>query len=154
MMCQACGVEAPTKYVAFYQNIGALVMRFHKSMEGELCKGCIHKYFWEFTGITMLVGWFGTISLIITPFFLLNNFFRYLTCLTMPGVPEGAVPAELTEDAVNRLHPYTREIFDRIGQDEPFPRVIEDVGMRAGVTPGQVSLYVRAVVAAARNRQG
>ena len=25
MICEACGVEAPTKYVAFYQNIGVLV---------------------------------------------------------------------------------------------------------------------------------
>lgn len=38
MICQSCGVEAPTKYVAFYQNIGALVMRFTRSAEGRMCK--------------------------------------------------------------------------------------------------------------------
>jgi hypothetical protein len=31
-ICQACGCVAPTKYVEFYQNIGALVMRYHKSV--------------------------------------------------------------------------------------------------------------------------
>ena len=35
MICQACGVEAPTKYVEFYQNIGAIFMRFHKSIQGN-----------------------------------------------------------------------------------------------------------------------
>ena len=44
-LCQACGVEAPTKYVEFHQNVGALVMRFHKSYKGHMCKSCIHKYF-------------------------------------------------------------------------------------------------------------
>jgi hypothetical protein len=36
MICQHCGVEAETKYVSFHQNIGALVVRFSKSIEGRL----------------------------------------------------------------------------------------------------------------------
>ena len=87
MICQHCGVEAPTKYVEFYQNIGALVLRFHKSISGELCKSCIHRTFWSYTGVNMFLGWWGTISFLVTPFFLLNNTFRYLTCLTLPPVP-------------------------------------------------------------------
>jgi hypothetical protein len=43
--CQSCGVEAPTKYVEFYQNIGALFMRFSKSIKGILCKNCINHCF-------------------------------------------------------------------------------------------------------------
>ena len=57
MICQCCGVEAPTKYVAFYQNIGALVMRFTNSMEGNLCKSCIHSTFWKFTLTNTTLGW-------------------------------------------------------------------------------------------------
>ncbi|OWK45187.1 hypothetical protein FRUB_01518 [Fimbriiglobus ruber] len=34
MICQDCGVEAETKHVSFHQNIGALVVRFPKSIEG------------------------------------------------------------------------------------------------------------------------
>jgi hypothetical protein len=81
--CQACGLEAPTKYVAFYQNIGALILRFGKSLEGNLCKNCIHKYFWEYTLFTATLGWWGIITFILTPFFLLNNTIRYLGCLGM-----------------------------------------------------------------------
>jgi hypothetical protein len=88
MYCEACGRKAPTKYVAFYQNIGALILRFHKSMEGELCKPCINKYFWEFTLVNLTLGWWGIISFIITPFFIINNVVRYLGCLGMPSGEE------------------------------------------------------------------
>jgi hypothetical protein len=36
MFCQSCGVEAHTKYVASYQNIGALLMRFIRLYIHEL----------------------------------------------------------------------------------------------------------------------
>ena len=76
MFCQSCGAEAPTKHVAFYQNIGALVMRFTSTIKGDLCKSCIHRHFWKFTLVNVTLGWWGLHSLIITPFFLLNADFR------------------------------------------------------------------------------
>ena|SRR3989344_7957613 len=79
--CQSCGIWAETKYVEFYQNIGVVVMRFHKSIKGNLCKRCINKYFWPYTLITIGVGWIGVISFLVAPFFVLNNIFRYLTSL-------------------------------------------------------------------------
>ena len=30
MICQSCGVEAPTRKVLFVQHIGAIVMFFHR----------------------------------------------------------------------------------------------------------------------------
>src|SRR5262249_52307306 len=106
MICQACGVEAPTKYVAFYQNIGALILRFSKSAQGELCKSCIQKYFWQFTLTNLVLGWWGVISFFVTPFFLLNNIVRYLLCLGMEPVPEGATPPRLTEEAGGQIKPH------------------------------------------------
>jgi hypothetical protein len=145
MICQVCGVEAPTRYVAFYQNIGALVMRFSKSIEGNLCKSCIHKYFWEFTTINFFLGWWGMISIVVTPFFIINNVGRYLFCLGMQPVQEGATAPRLTDDAIGRLKPYTRQIFDRIGEKESLDSVAEDIAALAGVTPGQVHLWIHAV---------
>lgn len=147
MICQHCGIEAPTKYVAFYQNIGALVMRFTKSVEGNLCKPCIHKNFWSMTGITLLIGWLGTISLILAPIFVLNNIFRYLFCLTMEGVPPDAVTPRLTEADVDRIAPHAEELFKRL-QDEDFEDVADDIADKARVTPGQVFLFIREVAAA------
>ena len=83
--CQVCGADAPVKYVEFHQNIGALVMRFHKSIKGNLCKSCIHSKFWPMTMTTLGIGWLGTISIILAPIFVINNTVRYLGCLTMPS---------------------------------------------------------------------
>ena len=87
MYCQNCGAQAPTKHVAFYQNIGVILMRFTREVEGDLCKSCINKYFWKYTLINLFLGWWGVISFCVTPFFILNNVFRYLTCLNLKPTP-------------------------------------------------------------------
>lgn len=85
--CKSCGMPAETTYVAFYENIGMLVMRKSKSIKGNLCKHCINYYFWNMTGKTMLLGWWGTISLFVTPFILLNNIFRFIFTFDMERPP-------------------------------------------------------------------
>ncbi|MFN0017293.1 MAG: hypothetical protein ACKVP0_03475 [Pirellulaceae bacterium] len=147
MYCQKCGIEAPTKYVAMYQNIGALVMRFSSSVEGNLCKNCIHSTYWTMTGINMTLGWWGMISLVVTPFFIINNTVRYLGCLGLESPNPGAAPPQLTDDACARLQPLVQEIFGRLNAQEPLERVCQDIALRTGLTPGQVSLYVAAVMA-------
>lgn len=89
MQCQACGARAETRYVEFHQNIGALIMRFSKSVRGDLCKSCIHRYFWELTSINLFLGWWGIISFFVNIAFIINNVVRYLSCLTMAPVEQG-----------------------------------------------------------------
>ena len=79
--CQNCQRLLPTKYVKFYQNIGLLVQRRYSDIEGRMCRECIDKYFWEYTLKTLMLGWWGTISFLITPFYLLNNVGRYILTL-------------------------------------------------------------------------
>ncbi len=143
MICQKCGVEAETKYVAFYQNIGLLVMRLSNSMEGNLCKSCVHGTFWQYTLVTLCFGWFGIISLIVTPFFVLNNFLRYIFCLGMQTVPPDATPPVLTDDAIDRLHPLTDDLISQLNAGEDFDRVAENIAYRANVTKGKVALWLR-----------
>jgi hypothetical protein len=83
--CQKCGQLAPTRHVVLYQNIGLVVMHLTKKIDGHLCKACISKYFWEFTMITFLAGWWGIISFFLTPFFLINNVSQYLGSAGMPA---------------------------------------------------------------------
>lgn len=80
--CAACGEYGQTWGVTYRQNIGALVMRFHKKLEAELCRRCAGKYFWEFSLTTLFLGWWGVISAIVTPFFLLGNVISYLPSMT------------------------------------------------------------------------
>ena len=85
--CQLCGCQAPSRQTTFYQNIGMLVMRRMKTLNAVMCKACVHQNFWKMTSITLLVGWLGTISVIIAPFLVLANIFTYVTRLGMPAAP-------------------------------------------------------------------
>ncbi len=85
MSCQLCGAQAPTKDVTLYQNVGALIMRFHKKLQGSLCKSCITQNFWKMTLITLAVGWLGVISLVVAPIFIIANIIQYIRCLGMPS---------------------------------------------------------------------
>jgi len=144
-VCQTCGVEAPTRYVEFYQNIGALVVRYHRSVKGHLCKSCIHRYFWKYTSTNLTLGWWGTISLVVTPIYTLNNIGRYLWCARMPAVPEGASRPELTSEAFERLKPYTETLIARLNSRENLYVVASDIAASSEVTQGQVLRYVQAL---------
>ena len=153
MICQACGVEAPTKQVEFRQNIGALFMRFHRKIKGNLCKSCVHKNFWKMTGITLAVGWLGMISLVVAPIFIVMNVVNYLRCAGMPPVPPMARPPELTDQIMTALHPQAQQIMARLNAGEDAKKIAADVAYTSGATPGQVVLYIRGLVKAAQQQR-
>jgi hypothetical protein len=95
--CEVCGTQAPVKHVKLYQHIGLLIIRLSKSIKGNLCKGCINKYFWEFTLVTLLLGWWGVISFIVTPIIILNNVIHYI----------GSLGLARTHSAINLNEPKT-----------------------------------------------
>ncbi len=149
MFCQNCGVEAPTRHVAFYQNIGAVVVRFGKSVKGDLCKDCIQQIFTRFTLINLLLGWWGVISFILNPFLIINNLVRYIGALSLEPVPSTSIRPVLTESVVARLQPHTEAIFNRLNQGEPLEAVMSSIAYQAGVQPGEAFLYTQAVAQAA-----
>ena len=150
MICQACGVEAPTKQVEFRQNIGALILRFHRKIKGELCKSCVHKNFWKMTLVTLTVGWLGMISLVVAPIFIIMNIVNYLSCMSLQPVPPMARPPELTEQVMTALHPQAQQIIARLNAGEDLKKVAADVAYTSGVTPGQAVLYIHGLVQAAQ----
>lgn len=152
IICQSCGIEAPTRAIEFHQNIGALFMRFHKTCKGNLCKRCIHRRFWQFTATNLTLGWWGYISLVMTPVFTINNIVRYLGALGLAPVPKGATVPVLTPEAIAKLTPHGHGIVARLNQRESLDVVAREIAARAGVTPGQVVKYVVAL-AAARQQQ-
>jgi Pyruvate/2-oxoacid:ferredoxin oxidoreductase delta subunit len=85
--CQLCGIYAPTRYVEFYQNIGALVRRYSRSIKGDLCKDCINRVFWRFTLTDLTLGWWGMVSVCVTPFYVINNVGRYIMSLGLIFAP-------------------------------------------------------------------
>ena len=79
--CVVCGAPAHAA-AAFSQNIGMLVMRRTTRVAGLMCSSCVHTSFWTMTLVTALVGWFGLISAIVTPFIVLGNIGSYLAFFT------------------------------------------------------------------------
>src|SRR5258706_13248078 len=123
IICQACGVEAPVKYVEFRQNIGALVMRFSKEVKGNLCKKCIHSHFWSMTLINLSIGWLGTISIVLAPVFSIINIIQDFGALGLEKVPPGERGPVLRPEAMQNPNAYSQELINRLQQDEEFSDV-------------------------------
>jgi len=94
-VCQSCGARGPTRLVDFNQNIGLIIFRRSRKVNGRLCRSCIEEYFWTFTGITLLFGWWGVISFFATLAYLLGNFVTYLGCLSLKRSTNRPAPPSL-----------------------------------------------------------
>lgn len=79
--CQVCGSMRQTSDVTYQRNIGMLVVRQTRTIRANMCKSCVHKHYWEFTGKNLLFGPWGTFSLIITPIYLVTNTVSYVSAL-------------------------------------------------------------------------
>lgn len=77
--CQVCGNTRQTSPVEFQRNIGMIVLRQTRSPRGNMCKTCLSKKYWEFTGLNLLLGPWGVISLIVTPIYLVTNTISYVS---------------------------------------------------------------------------
>ena len=88
--CQACQANAPTRHVKFHQNVGLLILRFPSSIEGNLCRGCIDRFFWKMSTISFFFGWWGVISFFWTLVTLPMNVITYLGALSLPRSGGGA----------------------------------------------------------------
>lgn len=122
--CQRCLKNRPTKKVTFTQNIGMLVMRQYKELKGRFCMECIHQVFWSMTITTIFLGWWGVISLIITPFLLLNNIGHYIFAFINPPTmssdqdnPEFAKFIGMLSDLLNQGIPIEHIYFQLKSQD-------------------------------------
>ena len=83
--CQLCGAERALKHVTLSQNIGLLVIRFPKKLTGLLCKECIGKTFWQYTLITLFLGWWGVISFFYTLVAIPSNIATYIGSRSLPS---------------------------------------------------------------------
>src|SRR5579884_1204599 len=95
-ICKTCAIQALTKYVEFYQNVGLVFARQWVKIDGTLCRRCIGAYFRSYTLTTLFLGWWGVISFFVTPLILLNNTTRYLLSLGLPGPSLAAMDTPLS----------------------------------------------------------
>jgi hypothetical protein len=147
MICQSCGVEAPTRKVFFVQHIGAIVMFFHRRIGGLFCRNCVNKYFTQYFLVTLTLGWWGIISMFATPVVLIIDIVNYFRAWSLAPVPAGATAPVLTDEAIQRINPLAGDLIRRVNANEPLEQAATDIAARARVTPGQVVRYVQALIA-------
>ena len=129
-------MAAVTKNVALYQNIGLLILRLAKTVEGSLCRRCIRTVFWEFTLITCFAGWWGLISFFYTPFILINNVVRFIGSRGLPE-PDPRAPNVFV------VQRFAEEIAVRLDRGEAVQDVAAVVAPRAGVRAQDVAAFIR-----------
>ena len=152
ILCQSCGIEAPSRYVRFHQNIGMLLMRQSSQVDGNICKSCLHKHYWSMTGTTLAIGWLGTISLVLAPIFIINNTIYYLSRLGMAAVPPGARPPTVDNAVIQKLFPHVDSMFGRLNGGEDLHAVAREYTTLTGTTPGQVVVYLIRLAESARQQ--
>ncbi len=77
--CQVCGNMRQTSPVTFHHNIGMVVLRQTRSIQGNMCKTCMGSKYWEFMAKNLLLGPWGIISVIITPIYMVTNTVTYVS---------------------------------------------------------------------------
>ena len=61
--------------ISFHRNVGMVILRRTYTLRGELCKSCMNRAYWAFTNFVQ--GWWGTISLLITPIYFFMNTYSF-----------------------------------------------------------------------------
>lgn len=142
IVCQTCGIEAPTRFSEFEQNIGLLFLRITGGCRGHYCKRCTRQHFWRTTAITFFAGWWGVISFILTPIFLICNVVTYLRTWKLADVPPDACAPTCGVEAAERLEPYSDEIHAQLDEAVDVNDIARAIAEQADVTPGEAWCHV------------
>jgi hypothetical protein len=76
--CELCGkTPASERRVSFSRNVGMLVQRREYRVIAHMCGPCLHGNFCRFSLLNLCLGWWGMISLFLTPIFAVVNVCQY-----------------------------------------------------------------------------
>jgi hypothetical protein len=133
--CEACGAQGPVLTVRYLQNTGMLIMRQSRTVAGELCRGCSGSTFTRMTLHTFFLGWWGMISFVLTPIFLLNNLWYGVQTLRMPS------HAAVRRDALEGQREYALNLLATKDRET----VVEVLSRTAGVSAAEADAFLRTV---------
>ena len=143
--CESCGVEAPTAHVSFTKNIGMFVARHEETVAGAFCKTCARRYYKDYQLINFLGGWWGMISAIITPVYILQNLGSWRGIKNMPEVPPGARVPLLNEGLWKHLVQFQPFIEQLFAEGAPPRHVTQRLAAESGVTPATADMFLREI---------
>lgn len=70
--CQKCHKKGRLRLVSFYRVYCILFWIRTRKVRGYFCGSCAIEYFWKFTTISLMFGWWG-FGLLVTPLYLITN---------------------------------------------------------------------------------
>jgi hypothetical protein len=101
--CRMCG-SVPAAKVTFRGHQGIIVFMRFLSLEGPFCRDCGLGTFRAMTSRTLVQGWYGYASFIITPFVVLINLVRRSRVASLPAPhPNPYAPSRPPMDPGPRL---------------------------------------------------
>jgi hypothetical protein len=143
MICQNCGKAAKTYQFQFSQNIGMIVERKEKHIKGYFCRRCASEFFLQYTGITLILGWWGIISFFVAGAFIIINIIYYLNILRIITSKPGD-EKNITFEYINmKLSPFKQEILERMKKGEENNVIAQDMARKSGLQQKLVLLQLR-----------
>ncbi len=148
--CVGCGREAKTAPFRQRRQIGLIIMRLYSDERSMLCAPCMGRMYRSMTGVTLVAGWWGVISLFVTPYVLISNTAGYLGRPKSAGKPVGPwiddrIPAKVRESLAPHLD-WAIEKLNAPGRTASSSDIANEMGQRAGQSWLYAMLYLSQTV--------
>ena len=148
--CDACGQSGPSAPACFSHNVGMLIMRRSEHSEGDFCSSCLWKVFGKHMFLNAILGWWGTISFIMTLYYFVKNVAELAGGLASVGSAGARVAAQRREkerardetDPATALPPFRHTVRMRLGRGEDPDAIAEDMADIANVSLGAARAFV------------
>lgn len=148
--CQFCVREGKAVEATFSRNIGMLIMRRSETVSGRHCVRCLARNFATMQGLNMILGWWGSISFVMTLFYSASNVFHFATGLgeiALGTAGDAATKASIDRaresvDAEAALGRFRNTIRQRLSRGEPRDRIAHDMVDAADVPLRKAEAYV------------
>ena len=132
--CQKCGATGRVIGVHYLQNTGMLVMRQTRQVRAALCRRCSLAIGGRMWAHNLVLGWWGTISMLATPCFLFYDGVQLAASLL---VASGAS----ARHALEEQRDYAQVLSETKDED-----TVVDVLVRAtGASPEEARAFVRSL---------
>ncbi len=115
LTCALCGREAKTAPIRQRRQIGLILLRLYRDETWNACAPCARGFFLSNTGTTLVLGWWGIISLFVTPYVLIANIMGYLQRDRTAGKPTGPwIDRRIPQDIRDALAAHEEWAFTRL----------------------------------------
>ncbi len=146
MRCDLCNQSGPTAYVELHHNVGMIFLREQHATKGRLCRSCLHRSFGHHMLRNVTLGWWGSISFLITWVFLLSNSVTYAGALwkLRRAAASAQVLAPTVTDAASaeRLLAFEHNVRLRLRAGETSDDITRDLASLHGLHAAQVATFV------------